>query len=54
MNLDLFKDNWLIDFSKTVSIKDIDIVVAGPPCQGFSLTGPRKLNDERNKLYKAN
>ena len=53
MNLDLFKDNWLSDFSKTVSIKDIDIVVAGPPCQGFSLTGPRKLNDERNKLYKA-
>ena len=28
-----------------------DVIVAGPPCQGFSLTGPRKINDPRNKLY---
>lgn len=27
------------------------IIVAGPPCQGFSLTGPRKFEDPRNKLY---
>ena len=27
------------------------IIVAGPPCQGFSLTGPRKFDDPRNKLY---
>lgn len=30
---------------------DIDIIVGGPPCQGFSLTGPRNFYDERNKLY---
>lgn len=31
----------------------IDVVVAGPPCQGFSLTGPRNFDDPRNKLYLA-
>lgn len=29
------------------------VIVAGPPCQGFSLTGPRRLDDERNSLYRA-
>ncbi len=27
-----------------------DVVVAGPPCQGFSSLGQRKHNDPRNKL----
>ena len=53
LNLDLFKDSWLEDFSKEINLKEIDIIVAGPPCQGFSLTGPRKLDDKRNQLYKA-
>ena len=53
LNLDLFKDSWLEDFSKEINLKEIDIIIAGPPCQGFSLTGPRKLDDKRNQLYKA-
>ena len=27
------------------------VVTGGFPCQGFSMAGPRKLSDERNKLY---
>lgn len=31
--------------------RSVDIIVGGPPCQGFSLTGPRNFDDERNRLY---
>lgn len=33
-------------------IGTIDIIIGGPPCQGFSLAGKRNPKDERNKLYK--
>lgn len=29
-----------------------DVIIGGPPCQGFSLAGLRKIDDERNQLYK--
>ena len=32
-------------------IPKTDIILGGFPCQGFSLSGPRKLDDSRNKLY---
>lgn len=30
----------------------VDIVVGGPPCQGFSVAGRRLEHDERNQLFK--
>jgi DNA (cytosine-5)-methyltransferase 1 len=32
---------------------EIDLVVGGPPCQGFSMAGRRNAKDERNKLIDA-
>jgi len=46
---------------KTLPLKDtfkkyvgkIDVVIGGPPCQGFSQKGQRRtINDERNYLFK--
>ncbi len=31
----------------------IDLVVGGPPCQGFSMAGRRKERDKRNNLFEA-
>ncbi|MDQ1747830.1 MAG: (cytosine-5)-methyltransferase 1 [Frankiaceae bacterium] len=28
-------------------------VIAGPPCQGYSVAGKRQANDKRNRLYRA-
>ena len=36
----------------TEDIPNADIMLGGFPCQGFSLSGPRKIDDRRNSLYK--
>lgn len=36
--------------ARNLSFKNVDIVVGGPPCQGFSVIGLRSLDDERNRL----
>ena len=55
MKLDLFDlDN--VDVIKKFFDKKrlaVDVLVGGPPCQGFSLAGPRQVDDSRNKLYRA-
>ena len=39
----------LRDFSERTG--SIDVVIGGPPCQGFSLSGKRQVNDPRNYLF---
>ncbi len=34
-------------------IKSVDVIIGGPPCQGFSIAGKRIVDDDRNKLYKS-
>lgn len=33
--------------------RSVDVIIGGPPCQGFSVAGKRIIDDERNKLYKS-
>lgn len=53
LNADLSKQETFDKIKEIAGDRSIDIVVAGPPCQGFSLTGPRNFDDPRNKLYLA-
>jgi DNA (cytosine-5)-methyltransferase 1 len=53
----LAMENWDIDSlleSQAISLMklrgSVDLIVGGPPCQGFSLTGLRRESDKRNKL----
>ena len=39
------------DIKPLIGNKQIDVIIGGPPCQGMSLSGPRKFEDPRNKLY---
>lgn len=41
-----------IDLSKVIPEKEIDVVLGGFPCQGFSVAGPRQIDDSRNILYR--
>ena len=50
---DLSAPDTFNQIDKLVEGNVIDVIIGGPPCQGFSLTGPRQFDDERNKLYLA-
>lgn len=55
MKLDLFDHSnidVIVDYLGKQNIK-LDVLVGGPPCQGFSIAGPRDMNDKRNSLYVA-
>jgi DNA (cytosine-5)-methyltransferase 1 len=42
--------------SRLAELKDtigsVDAIIGGPPCQGFSLSGKREINDPRNTLFR--
>ena len=53
-NLDLSVEENLQKIALFLDDKGgVDIIIAGPPCQGFSLTGSRNENDKRNELFYA-
>ncbi len=39
------------DIKPIIGNKQVDVIIGGPPCQGMSLSGPRKFDDPRNSLY---
>ncbi len=39
------------DIRKAIGDKKVDVVVGGPPCQGFSMAGRRDSKDPRNSLF---
>ncbi len=53
LNLDLGNSNFIQSYKDNTENEIIDVLIGGPPCQGFSLTGTRILNDSRNILFKA-
>ncbi len=62
--LNTFKQNHLNTEIKLGDIKElqskfwkqytnqIDVIIAGPPCQGFSMSGKRDILDNRNNLFR--
>ncbi|MGW7934620.1 DNA cytosine methyltransferase [Staphylococcus xylosus] len=55
LKLDLFNhDNIkkIVDYVKNKKLR-LDVLVGGPPCQGFSLAGKREEFDKRNVLYSS-
>lgn len=53
LNEDLSLQKTFDKIREVAGNRNIDVIIAGPPCQGFSLTGPRNFDDKRNKLYLA-
>lgn len=51
--LDLHTDESIDKIVKSCNGRQVDVIIGGPPCQGFSLTGTRDENDERNTLFNA-
>lgn len=49
---DITQDSVKKDIYQAIQNKGVDIVIGGPPCQGFSYAGKRLIDDPRNFLFK--
>ncbi len=41
------------EVNQKINGEKVDVIIGGPPCQGFSIAGKRIVDDERNKLYQS-
>ena len=41
------------EIADQTDLKTVDVIIGGPPRQGFSTAGKRMIDDERNQLYKS-
>ena len=51
LQLDLYNKDSIECIEKEIGDMSVDVIIGGPPCQGFSLTGTRNFEDKRNRLY---
>lgn len=42
-----------LEIENKIGTNNVDVIIGGPPCQGFSVAGKRIVEDERNNLYKS-
>ncbi len=48
---DITKQEIKEQLYKTVNDRKINVIIGGPPCQGYSISGNRNPDDPRGKLY---
>ena len=46
----IIKGNINEQITKLADYKNVDLVIGGPPCQGFSVAGKMDVNDQRSQL----
>jgi len=49
---DITQKNVKNELLEALEGKDVDIIIGGPPCQGFSHAGKRLIDDPRNFLFR--
>ena len=49
---DITQISYIEDIRSKIN-EEIDVIIGGPPCQGMSLSGPRRFDDPRNILYQS-